>query len=341
MALRESIDLKHQVFEVGGVPAPHPYYHPENLVRTSWFENRRKRGGCGEVAQVVLAAIRANNAGVLVARNDTDTALAALTPLHAAQHTQRAADSSAKAEVIKVAKLVEAAFLDADSGVDLQMSDAAEHAQRGPVRVASGLRAYSLETEGADNDLDPHVTEQAKNGFIAFVSAFEIELQVSLRKNKRGFPMGPFAEDDDEDDILRLCGRALLCFLEECDEENEDDPNASPYAVLILVLVNEAELGLRDPLGGFLLDWSFSKHSPARPTVVAHCYLLRGTSAVDTVPAGHPRLGPAEDDGPRRGALHKLPDSLAFVCGTRQEDARDARMRGEDARSPRRPRSAS
>lgn len=204
-------------------------------------------------------------------REAFDQALAALTPLDAAQHSQRKADMPTKREVSMVGKLADTAFDDPQSGIDLNLAETAAKVRSQSVSVASALQAYAP-WKKADQELAPFIVEQVKADFIAFVEAFEVELGVTLTKNRRGFPVGPFKPDEEEDDIIRLCGRILICFIEECDEENEDDPNGSPYGVLILIILNEVLFGFRDPLGGFLLDWTFRKYSPTRPTVVAHCY---------------------------------------------------------------------
>lgn len=47
--------------------------------------------------------------------------------------------------------------------------------------------------------------------------------------NKHEFPAGPSSTEGPGDDILRFYSRTLVCSLEECDEEHEDDPKASPY----------------------------------------------------------------------------------------------------------------
>lgn len=134
--------------------------------------------------------------------------------MHAAQHSQRKADKWSKGEVVKVAKIVGSASRDPESGIHLGLADAAANARSKPVRLSSALAAYARWTR-ADDKLSPYIAEKAKTDFIAFISAFEAKFGVSLNKNQRSFPLGPFKEDEDEDGILRLCGRALLCFEEE------------------------------------------------------------------------------------------------------------------------------
>lgn len=70
---------------------------------------------------------------------------------------------------------------------------------------------------------------EAISGFINFVRELEKLFDHRFVRNQRGFPAGPSSMEGPEDDILRFYSRALVCSLEECDEEHEDDPNASPY----------------------------------------------------------------------------------------------------------------
>lgn len=90
------------------------------------------------------------------------------------------------------------------------------------------------------------------------------------QKNSKGFPVGPFAEDSNEEDLLRWCMRCLIRFLILCDAFHDDDLNASPYGVLILVMINCVVYEATCPITGLALNWSFPPWHPLSPKVIAH-----------------------------------------------------------------------
>lgn len=53
---------------------PHPYHHPDNLDRTSWFENQGQGGGCSETLDLILESTYTSNTGAFGARDANDTA---------------------------------------------------------------------------------------------------------------------------------------------------------------------------------------------------------------------------------------------------------------------------
>lgn len=292
-ALRESIDLRHQVFYEPGetTPARHPYHHPDNLERMPWLMNRSKGGGLPEVPRLLNCAIQARNAGRPEVVQAVQDAMYALVPLNAAMHTARGADLYTKIEVIAALRIVDRAFTaegtsDAEISTDhlnirrqtrfeppsIELALAAYAKQgRRNARAASFMSIGTEEIRGTDEELlRPYCSVEAMNGMRRFVSELEVLTGHTFRKNDQGFPVGPFSVKTEAKEILRWCYRCLARFLLECDEEHDDDPNASPYGVLILILVNELIFGFRCPGTGLRLDFSGTPHSPLRPTVVAH-----------------------------------------------------------------------
>lgn len=186
-------------------------------------------------------------------------------------YTRRRADDFIKLEIIDAAQLVHEVF-ERDTRKDLFLAVVQRGRQSRP-DLARAFQAYPHENSSADDEraLDPWLAPHAVAGMINIAKEFEQIFGVKVRKFADGFPRGPFSATDDKRDLIKLCQCALKRFLTKCNKSHPADPHASPYSVLVLIIVNEVNHNARCPITGLRFDWSFAKHHPLTPTLIAHC----------------------------------------------------------------------